>query len=32
MIAQSVLQIIMEADVDGLVGAGRHERSGDRTT
>jgi transposase-like protein len=31
-IAESVLQIIMEADVDGLVGAGRHERSGDRTT
>jgi transposase-like protein len=25
-IAESVLQIIMEADVDGLVGAGRHER------
>ena len=22
----------MEADVDGLIGAGRHERSGDRTT
>ncbi|RYM02185.1 transposase, partial [Sphingobium cupriresistens] len=31
-IAENVLQIIMEADVDGLVGAGRHERSGDRTT
>lgn len=31
-IAESVLQIIMEADVDGLVGAGRHERCGDRTT
>ena len=31
-IAESVLQIIMEADVDGLVGAGRHERSGERTT
>ena len=31
-IAESVLQIIMEADVDGLVGASRHERSGDRTT
>jgi hypothetical protein len=31
-IAESVLQIIMEADVDGLVGAGRHQRSGDRTT
>lgn len=32
MIAESVLQIIMEADVDGRVGAGRPERSGDRTT
>ena len=31
-IAEAVLQLIMEADVDGLVGAGRHERSGDRTT
>ena len=31
-IAESVLQIIMEADVEGLVGAGRHERSGERTT
>lgn len=31
-IAESVLQIVMEADVDGLVGAGRHERSGERTT
>ena len=31
-IAQSVLQLIMEADVDGLIGAGRHERSGERTT
>jgi len=31
-IAESVLQIIMEAEVDGLVGAGRHERSGDRMT
>lgn len=32
VIAESVLQIIMEADVEGLVGAGRHERSGERTT
>ena len=32
VVAESVLQIIMEADVDGLIGAGRHERSGDRTT
>lgn len=31
-IAESVMQIIMEADVDGLIGAGRHERSGDRAT
>ncbi|WP_197428175.1 MULTISPECIES: transposase, partial [Sphingomonadales] len=31
-IAESVLQLIMEADVDGVIGAGRHERSGDRTT
>ncbi|BCI69437.1 hypothetical protein SPKIRA_02670 [Sphingomonas paucimobilis] len=31
-IAESVLQIIMEADVEGLIGAARHERSGDRTT
>jgi putative transposase len=26
------LQRIMEADVEGLIGAGRHERSGERTT
>ncbi len=31
-VAESVLQIIMEADVEGLIGAGRHERSGDRST
>src|SRR5579859_4172309 len=31
-VAESVLQIVMEADVDGLIGAGRHERSGERTT
>ena len=31
-IAEAVLQLIMEADVDGVIGAGRHERSGDRTT
>ena len=31
-IAESVMQLIMEADVDGLIGAGRHERSGERTT
>jgi hypothetical protein len=27
-----MLQLIMEADVEGLIGAGRHERSGDGTT
>jgi putative transposase len=27
-----VLQLIMEADVEGPIGAGRHERSGERTT
>ena len=32
LVAENVLQILMEADVDGLIGAGRHERSGDRTT
>ena len=31
-IAESVLQLIMEADVDGLIGAGWHERSGERAT
>ena len=31
-IAEAVLQLIMEADVDGLIGAGRHERGGDRAT
>ena len=31
-VAEAVLQIIMEADVEGLIGAGRHERSADRTT
>jgi putative transposase len=31
-VAESVLQIMIEADVDGLIGAGRHERSGERTT
>lgn len=30
-IAEAVLQLIMEADVEGLIGAGRHERSGERT-
>ena len=31
-LAETVLQIIMEADVDGLVGAGRYERTGERST
>ncbi len=31
-VAEAVLQLLMEADVDGLVGAGRYERSGERTT
>src|SRR6476646_8545886 len=26
-VAEGVLQILMEADVEGLIGAGRHERS-----
>ncbi len=29
-VAEAVLQLIMEADVEGLIGAGRHERTGDR--
>ena len=29
-IAESVLQLLMEADVEGLIGAGRHERAADR--
>jgi putative transposase len=28
--AESVLQLLMEADVEGLIGAGRHERAADR--
>lgn len=31
-IAESVLQLMMESDVDGLIGAGRHERAEQRTT
>ena len=31
-VPEAVLQIIKETDVEGFVGAGRHERSGDRTT
>jgi len=29
-VAEGVLQILMEADVEGLIGAGRHERSAER--
>jgi mutator family transposase len=29
-VAEAVRQILMEADVEGLIGAGRHERTGDR--
>jgi Transposase, Mutator family len=29
-VAEAVRQILMEADVEGLIGAGRHERSADR--
>src|SRR3981189_3024134 len=29
-VAEAVLQILMEADVDGLIGASRHERTADR--
>src|SRR5918997_5359439 len=29
-VAEAVLQILMEADVEGLIGAGRHERSPER--
>ena len=31
-VAEAVLQLLMETDVDGLIGAGRHERTGERTT
>ena len=31
-IAEAVLQLLMESDVDGLIGAGRHERAEQRTT
>jgi putative transposase len=29
-VAEAVLQLLMEADVKGLIGAARHERSADR--
>jgi len=31
-VAETVLQLLMETDVEGLIGAGRHERSEERTT
>src|SRR4051795_10244798 len=31
-VAEAVVQGLMEADVEGLIGAARHERSGERTT
>ena len=31
-VAEAVLQLLMEADVEGLIGAGRFERSSERTT
>src|SRR6476660_4159913 len=31
-VTEAVVQLLMETDVEGLIGAGRHERSGDRTT
>ncbi len=31
-IAESVLQLLMDADVEGMIGAGRHERTLQRAT
>jgi putative transposase len=31
-VAEAVLQLLMEADVEGQIGAGRHERSAERLT
>ena len=31
-VTESVLQLLMETDVDGRIGATRHERSADRQT
>ena len=31
-VAEAVVQLLMETDVEGLIGAGRHERTGERTT
>ena len=31
-VAEAVVPLLMDTDMDGLIGAGRHERSGERTT
>ena len=31
-VAEAVVRLLMENDVESMIGAGRHERSGDRTT
>jgi transposase-like protein len=31
-VAEAVLQLIMETDLEGVIGAGRHERAEGRTT
>lgn len=31
-VAAAVMQLLMETDVEDVIGAGRHERSGERTT
>ena len=31
-VAEAVLQLLMESDVEGMIGAGRYERNGERTT
>ena len=31
-VAEAVVQLLMETDVDGLIGAGRHERTAERAT
>jgi putative transposase len=31
-VAEAVVQMLMEADVDGVIGAGRHKRSAERNT
>jgi putative transposase len=31
-VEEAVVQLLMEADVEGLIGAGRHERTAERAT